>query len=135
MDDRAAQVDAERRQSDVAMAELRSQLAATTAELAAARDALATTQKELDSVRDHPAWQSAHDEQPHRPDADHHLILLPTANGYQLLVRQGAAPSAGAAIELPGDDGNHRYLVVKTTRAPLPASDLRCAYVETESSG
>lgn len=70
-------------------------------------------------------------EPPHQQtDTDRHLLLVPTAAGYQLLERPGAPPPAGATIELPQATGTLRYRVLKTTRAPLPASTLRCAYLQ-----
>jgi hypothetical protein len=59
-----------------------------------------------------------------------HLILLPTPAGYQLIEQPGTAPAVGETIERPHTDGATRYLVVGNTRAPLPASRLRCARLE-----
>jgi hypothetical protein len=67
---------------------------------------------------------------PRQADTERHLLLVPTPAGYQLLERPGAPPSAGATIELPQATGTLRYRVLKTTRAPLPASALRCAYLQ-----
>ncbi len=65
-----------------------------------------------------------------RPELDRHLVLVPTHSGYHLVEREGSAPAVGETVEVPIHDRVARYVVVRTTRAPLPASSLRCARLE-----
>ena len=65
-----------------------------------------------------------------QPNVDRHLVLVPTHSGYHLIEREGTAPAVGETVEVPIHDRVERYVVVRTTRAPLPASSLRCARLE-----
>jgi hypothetical protein len=55
-----------------------------------------------------------------------HLLFVPTADGYELLEREGAAPALDAVVEL---DRRH-LLVVRVGPSPLPRDGARCAYLE-----
>ena len=56
------------------------------------------------------------------------LAFVPSAHGYRLVERPGAAPSSGQVLEL--DDGLYR--VVRLSPSPLPRDGRLCAYVERE---
>lgn len=64
-----------------------------------------------------------------RFDKDRHLLFVPTSAGYRIVERQGAAPERGATVKLTGDHESRRYLVVKRSGAPIPASRQLCAYL------
>ncbi len=56
------------------------------------------------------------------------LAFVPSAHGYRLVERPGAAPSSGELLEL--DDGLYR--VIRLAPSPLPRDGRLCAYVERE---
>ena len=56
------------------------------------------------------------------------LAFVPSAHGYRLVERTGAAPSSGAVLEL--DDGLYR--VVRLAPSPLPRDGRSGAYVERQ---
>lgn len=58
-----------------------------------------------------------------------HLLFVPTAQGYLLLQRDGAAPSLGEHIELP-EAAAKPLVVVKIASSPLPADPRPCAYLQ-----
>ena len=59
----------------------------------------------------------------------HHLLFVPTAQGYLLLERAGAAPSVGTELDLPEVPGG-RLFVSKLARAPMPLDTRLCAYLQ-----
>jgi hypothetical protein len=85
---------------------------------------------EADSTNGHQPADGTAVEQQQQGNTSRHLLLVPTAAGYQLLERDGDAPPPGATVNLPNGDSDVPYLVLKTTRTPLPGSSLRrCAYL------
>lgn len=57
-----------------------------------------------------------------------HLLLVPSAGGYELVERVGAFPSPGETLELDGRSG--RFAVTRIARSPLPGDLRRCALLE-----
>jgi hypothetical protein len=57
-----------------------------------------------------------------------HVLFVPAADGYRLVVGRGPAPSRFGAIEV----GDGRYRVARVGRSPLPGDRRRCAYLEQE---
>jgi signal peptidase I len=55
-----------------------------------------------------------------------HLLFVVTPSGYELLERDGEAPTVGTTFE----EGSRRYRVSKLGRSPLPADTRACAYLE-----
>jgi hypothetical protein len=64
---------------------------------------------------------------PPEPPARAHLLFVPTGERYQLVGREGPAPTIGAEIAL---EGGRRFVVSKLASSPLPADERRCAYLE-----
>ncbi len=64
---------------------------------------------------------------PSEPAPGEHLLFVPSASGYRLLVRPGVAPEAGSELELPELGG--RFLVSKLAAAPFPGDPRQCAYL------
>jgi len=56
-----------------------------------------------------------------------HLLFVWKPSGYQLVERQGEAPSVGEEVEL--DDGG-RQRVGKIGPSPLPGDARPCAYLQ-----
>ena len=54
-----------------------------------------------------------------------HVLFVSTPTGYQLVERDGEAPSVGQEVEL--DDRRQR--VLKVGASPLPGDDRACAYL------
>ena len=59
---------------------------------------------------------------------DGHMLLVPSADGYRLLVREGAPPTLGELLDV--DDV--RFSVLRLGPSPLPADRRRCAYLQRE---
>lgn len=66
-------------------------------------------------------------EEPPEPGGADVLLFVPTAGGYRL-ADAGAAPAAGARVELP--EGAFR--VLRLGPSPLPGDARRCAFLERE---
>jgi hypothetical protein len=66
-----------------------------------------------------------------RPETEsEQLLLIPTAGGYVLRVRDAGPPAvAGEVIELPEFPGS-RYQVTKVSDSPLPGDATPCAYLQ-----
>ena len=57
-----------------------------------------------------------------------HVVFVPSASGYALVERSGAAPVVGTTLELPGL--KERYRVVRSVRSSAPGERRPCVYVE-----
>jgi hypothetical protein len=64
-------------------------------------------------------------EGPEQPSS--HVLFVPTPRGYQLVEREGAPPSPGDEVELPGTEA--RLVVARLGRAPLPGGRRPCAFL------
>ena len=62
------------------------------------------------------------------PPVDGHVLLVPSADGYRLLEREGAPPTRGELFDV--DDV--RFSVLRLGPSPLPADRRRCAYLQRE---
>jgi hypothetical protein len=65
-----------------------------------------------------------------RPEEREHTLLVPSANGYALVQRNGSPPSAGETLELPvGESGElARFTVARVGRSLLPDKSI-CVYL------
>jgi hypothetical protein len=54
-------------------------------------------------------------------DAQKHLLFFQGPDGYELVERDGPPPAEGASVE--------GHVVSRISRAPMPGSDLPCAYL------
>jgi hypothetical protein len=62
-------------------------------------------------------------------DSPNHLVLVPTAGGYELVERPGSPPLVGGEVE----DilaGGWRFVTSKIGRSPLPRDRRPCAYLQ-----
>jgi hypothetical protein len=59
--------------------------------------------------------------------ADKHLLFVTKPTGYELVEREGDAPTAGEAVEVE----DVSYTVTKVGPSPLPQDDRSCAYLQT----
>ncbi len=55
-----------------------------------------------------------------------HQLFVPSAAGYELREREGAAPSSGTVVEL----GDLRFVVRRVGPSPLPVGPRRCVFLE-----
>jgi hypothetical protein len=78
--------------------------------------------KRLEHAADTPT--SASDEEP----AEHYLLFVPTAEGYELVEREGSAPAILDDVSMAGDED--AFCVIKVARSPLPGDGRLCAYLE-----
>ena len=60
--------------------------------------------------------------------AAEHVLFAPTGEGYELVAREGAPPSAGQSVELPLVRGP--LVVARLGRSPLPGDARPCAFLE-----
>jgi hypothetical protein len=56
-----------------------------------------------------------------------HLLFVSKPSGYELVERDGEAPSPGSQIEL---EEGARFLVAKLGPSPLPNDARLCAYLQ-----
>jgi hypothetical protein len=59
--------------------------------------------------------------------ADKHLLFVTKPTGYELVEREGDAPTPGEAVEVE----DVSYMVTKVGPSPLPQDDRSCAYLQT----
>lgn len=57
---------------------------------------------------------------------DKHLLFVSKPSGYELVERDGEAPSQGAEVELE----EARFTVAKVGPSPLPDDQRPCAYLQ-----
>jgi hypothetical protein len=63
--------------------------------------------------------------------AERHILLVPGADGYELLERKGPAPEAGDTVRLSGP---REFRVVRVGPAPFPGALEACAFLEAVPS-
>ena len=83
-----------------------------------------------DGARSPDGERHAEDRPPVDGRREGHLLFVPTADGYALLERPGAAPSVER--ELDGDELGleGRFRVSRIVTSPLPSDERECAYLE-----
>ncbi|HXV57998.1 MAG TPA: hypothetical protein VD704_09030 [Gaiellaceae bacterium] len=57
-----------------------------------------------------------------------HLLFVTKPSGYELVERDGEAPTAGAEVEL--EEGK-RFTVTRLGPSPLPLDERACAYLQS----
>jgi hypothetical protein len=103
---------------------LRIKVAAQEAELTALRTALSRSQESSARFDIVPHERAVASGDPH----EHHLLSVPTADGFVLIDREGSVPAVGAELELPDHPGV-KYVVAKVAAQPLTGRP--CAYLQS----
>jgi len=123
LESRAAEID--RRHAE--LQQQRSRATAESVELEHRRQELAERESALGELRDELESRAANGAPAAREyDPNGHLLVVPTAGGYRLVTRDGAAPATGDELDLDGT----RYRVMRIGRSSLPGDRRAAGFLE-----